>query len=239
MIDCFHNHLSRKVKLEIIGEPSNKLDELAIQCYTYLRETYTREYSEIMELFYGVFVSQICSLDESVCYSSKPESFFVIDLEIPNEIYNNHISLDACIQKFTDGEKMMGEDAWFNEKTGKKEDIVKKMSFWNFPKVLTISLKRFNNELTKKDILIDFPLTGLDLSSYSCGYNRQKYIYDLYAVCNHYGDNNSGHYTALIQRGTPENPRWFCYNDTQVFEIQENQIVSPRAYCLFYMRRSG
>lgn len=235
LVDCFHSNLSRKVKLEILGEPSTKIDDLAIQCYSYLREAYRREYSEMMQLFYGVFVSQICSLDESVCYSSKPENYFVIDLEIPASQPNRLVSLDDCIQLFTQGEKMTGEDAWFNEKTGKKEDIVKKMSFWNFPKVLTVSLKRFNNELTKKDVLIDFPLAGLDLSKYTCGYNRQKFIYDLYAVCNHSGDNQSGHYTAFIQR----EGKWYCYNDTQVFEIQENQIVSPYAYCLFYLRRNG
>ena len=231
VVDCFHTYLSRGVELKIHGDPQNDHDQTAITCYTYLKQVYSREYSEINQLMNGIYMSEIHSADESACYSVKPETFFILDLEIPPMEQGETCSLDRCFLYFTRGETLSGEDAWFNEKTGKRESIVKKMSFWSLPKILVISLKRFVNESNKKETSVHFPLENLDLSTYVSGYNRHKYIYDLYAVCNHSGRNDAGHYTAFIRRDT----EWYVYNDTQILKISSQQVVSPYAYCLFYV----
>jgi ubiquitin C-terminal hydrolase len=51
----------------------------------------------------------------------------------------------------------------------------------------------------KNNISIEYPVTGLDLSKYSIGYNSHKYVYDLYAVCNHVGGMSYGHYYVYIK----------------------------------------
>ena len=231
VVDCFHTYLSRGVELKIHGNPKNKHDKTAMTCYTYLQETYRREYSEINQLMNGIYMSEIHSIDESTCYSVKPETFFLLDLEIPPLESGEPCSLDRCFMHFTRGETMSGEDAWFNEATGQRESIVKKMSFWSLPKILIISLKRFINETHKKETAVDFPLKNMDLSCFVSGYNRHKYVYDLYAVCNHSGRNDAGHYTAFVKKQSD----WYVYNDTQILKIQEQQVVSPYAYCLFYV----
>ena len=61
-------------------------------------------------------------------------------------------------------------------------------------------------------------------------------MYDLYAVCNHTGNMNSGHYTAFCRNH--RDSQWYCYDDTQVNPISENEVVTKGAYMLFYSRRT-
>ena len=88
--------------------------------------------------------------------------------------------------------------------------------------------------LKKNNALINFPLEGLDLTKYVLGYNSNKYIYDCYGVCNHSGNNLGGHYTSFVKN---PNGKWYLYNDTMVTEVKKTQVVSAKAYCLFYRLR--
>jgi ubiquitin C-terminal hydrolase len=134
-----------------------------------------------------------------------------------------------------EGEVMDGENAWFNEKTQQKENVRKKISFWSFPTILVIDLKRFNYRSQKNQILVDFPINNLDLSEYVIGYKKYSYVYDLYGVCNHSGSSLGGHYTAYVKNA---DDKWYLYNDTNVSEVKHPEtIISPKAYCLFYRKR--
>jgi ubiquitin C-terminal hydrolase len=68
------------------------------------------------------------------------------------------------------------------------------------------------------------------------GYKKEDYIYELYGVCNHSGGLLGGHYTAYVKNS---NAKWYHFNDTIVNEIEETQIISPKAYCLFYRKKSS
>jgi len=59
------------------------------------------------------------------------------------------------------------------------------------------------------------------------------YIYDLFAVVNHYGGMNGGHYTSIVQSGGS----WYEYDDSLVEKITEAKVRSSAAYILFYKRR--
>ena len=104
------------------------------------------------------------------------------------------------------------------------------------PKILIITLKRFSFDGQKKrQDLVQFPLDNLDLSKYVSGYNAKQYKYDLYSVCNHTGGTNGGHYTAFVKTISSQ---WVHFNDTHVERnIQQNKIVTPKAYCLFYRKQ--
>jgi ubiquitin C-terminal hydrolase len=101
---------------------------------------------------------------------------------------------------------------------------------------LIITLKRFEtrgNRIERINDVVDFPLTGLDLSTYVEGYRANKYIYNLYAVCNHIGGPSGGHYTAFVKNASAD--KWIHYDDSTVSVIENTaSIVSPMAYCLFY-----
>jgi len=236
-LDCMHNSISRGVNMKISGNAVNRVDEMAVKSYNMLKAIYSKEYSEIMEMFYGIFVSEIISKETNVTQSMKPESYFMLDLPV---VYNDQIALTlyGCFDFFTMPEILEGENAWFNEKTGKKEDIKKQISFWNFPNVLVITLKRFTLDgMHKINERIDFPLTDLDLSPYVRGYNSQSFKYDLYGVCNHVGGVTGGHYTAFVRN--IEN-QWLHFNDQNVDVIENVQsVISPMAYCLFYRKKNN
>ena len=236
LIECMHNSISRSMKMNINGKSENMVDDLAVKCYGMLKEVYSREYSEIMDMFYGIYVSQIVSLKNQV-YSTKPESFFIMDLPIPT---HSTCNIYDCFDKFVESETLSGDNAWYNEKIGQKEDVVKTLGFWNFPKILVITLKRFSPDGTRKiGNLITFPVKNLDLSKYVKGYNPQQYVYDLFGICNHMGGVSGGHYTAFVKNSTD---KWLHYNDQSVEEIplpESSHIITPMAYCLFYRKKNN
>jgi len=104
--------------------------------------------------------------------------------------------------------------------------------FWSTPKILIIVLKRFNNIGEKINKLIDFPLTNLNLNKYCIGYQRKTNIYNLFGVCNHIGDLDSGHYYSYCLK----NKDWLNYNDESVTLIDKSNIITRNCYCLFYRK---
>ena len=271
IIESLHNSISRSISIKITGKPENNVDNMAIKCYEMLQQVYKKEYSEIMDLFYGMYVSEITSMDSKIIHSTHPEHFFLLDLPIPQErtktssvdvtdlrsvkstddrgLYVTKgavkptVNLLDCFDMYVRVEIMQGENAWFNDKTNQREDILKRITFWSLPKVLIITLKRFTPDGQHKlDDLIDFPLDDMDLSKYVCGYNPSQYKYELYAVCNHIGNTYMGHYTAFVKNAGDE---WIHYNDQHVTKLTtsvktnvKQQIVTPMAYCLFYRKKN-
>jgi ubiquitin carboxyl-terminal hydrolase 8 len=229
IVDCFHSSLSREIKMNISGQVETETDGVAVQCFEMIKKMYSSEYSEIWNLFYAVHVSEIISLETEKRLRLTPEPFFMIDLPIP--LNNKSPSIIDCFDLYGEGEILDGENAWYDENIGKKISIKKKISFWSLPSILVIDFKRFNSMNQKNQVLITFPLEALDLSNYVIGYKKSSYIYDLYGVCNHYGGVNGGHYTAFVKNA---NGKWYHFNDTNVCEMNPGDVVSPRAYCLFY-----
>jgi ubiquitin carboxyl-terminal hydrolase 8 len=233
LIDCFHVSLSREIKMTISGSPENETDKIAIQCFEMIKNMYSKEYSEIWNLFYGVQISELNSLETNEQLTMKPESYFMLDLPLPPD--NKSPSLIDCFEHFVEGEILSGENEWYNEKAQKKMSVRKKIQFWSFPTILVISLKRFNSRNQKKQNLVTFPLENLDLSKYVIGYKKNSYIYDLYGVCNHSGGVLGGHYTSYVKNA---NGNWYHFNDTSVSELGLTEsIVSTKAYCLFYRKK--
>jgi len=236
IIDCLHNSLSRSVIMRISGNALNSRDVMATKCYDMLKTVYSKEYSEIMDMFYGIYVSEILTIDGKLSHTMKPEHFFMLDVPIVSNGGLLLTNLHDCINHYTLPEQMVGENAWFNDKTNKKEDVMKRLSFWNFPKILVIVLKRFSADGQHKNASpIDFPIHNLDLSSYVRGYQPQSYIYDLYGICNHLGGTSGGHYTSFVK--TAANV-WIHFDDerTEVIE-NETALITPNAYCLFYRKK--
>ena len=57
-------------------------------------------------------------------------------------------------------------------------------------------------------------------------------VYSLYAVVNHSGNMENGHYTGFIRKGKD----WFKCDDHFITKATKNEVAASRAYLLFYCR---
>jgi len=231
LIECFHNGIKREVDMTICGDGQSTVDKLAINCYTMMKDLYKKEYSEMLNIFYGISVTQILSKKEQEILSRKCEPYSVISLSIPNK---NKTSLFECLDLYYSNEEMFDDNAWYNDETEQKEDVYKNIIFWSLPNILILDLKRFNNNNNKKNQYVDIPINSVDFSKYVAGYNKEQYIYDLYGIISHSGGVYGGHYTATVKNA---NGKWYLFNDRNINQIEEEKIITARAYCLFYRKR--
>ncbi len=232
IFDCFHNSLKRNVDMNILGNVVNTTDNLAKECYSMIKNEYSKNYSELLSLFFGIQVSQLHAVLDNKCLSNKPESYCTINLPIPNK---STCSIYDCFELYITKELLDGENAWYDESDNKKKDVYKSFSFWSFPEVLIIDFKRFDNYNKKINTVISTPFNDLNLSKYCIGYDKNKYIYELFGICNHSGNCLGGHYTSYVKNA---NGKWYHFNDTNINEITEDKLISNKAYCFFYKIQS-
>ena len=114
-----------------------------------MQKGYTENYSEILNMFYGIHVSTLTCVESGKSndeyLSIRPEPFMVISLPIPAAppSHSDHISLTDCFDLNCESELMEGENAWFNETLGKKQNVYKRLAYWSLPEIMVIDIKRF------------------------------------------------------------------------------------------------
>ncbi|KAG0765019.1 hypothetical protein G6F33_006900 [Rhizopus arrhizus] len=157
---------------------------------------------------------------------------------------NKQVTLSDCLDEFTKEEELSEEDLWYCPKCKKHQMATKKFDLWRMPEIVVVHLKRFSHSRTwrdKIDVLIDFPIEGLDLTDRVLSVDKEnlneedRLIYDLYAVDKHYGGLGGGHYTAYAQNFEDKN--WYNFDDSYVTKVDVSEIKTPAAYLLFYKRR--
>lgn len=77
-----------------------------------------------------------------------------------------------------------------------------------------------------------------DLIYGNTGENKEKLIYDCYAVSNHFGNMGFGHYTAFCRSASDD--KWYEFDDGRVSPVTrdpQKTVVSSAAYNLFFRRR--
>jgi len=228
ILETFHNGMRREVDMVIKGEIKTEKDGMAVKCYEMMKTMYSKEYSEILDIFYGIHVSKIEKNGEIM--SIKPEPYFIIDLPIQMK---GGLTIYNCFEKYCEGEKLEGENGWLNEKTNAIEDVERKIVFWSLPKVLVLDLKRFTPDGRKIQVPLDIELE-LDLSKFVDGYDNDQYKYELYGVCNHSGGTRGGHYTSTVRVNADD---WYLFNDTNVSKQEFTGKNNTSGYCLFYRKK--
>jgi len=61
--------------------------------------------------------------------------------------------------------------------------------------------------------------------------NLKNEKYELFGIINHEGNIFGGHYFSYIKIN-----KWFIFNDTNISELQMQDIISDKNYCLFYRK---
>ncbi|KAG7459927.1 hypothetical protein MATL_G00215900 [Megalops atlanticus] len=178
--------------------------------------------------------------------------------------HHNHpqaCTLAQCFQLYTKEEQLALDDAWRCPHCKQLQQGRIKLSLWTLPDILILHLKRFRQEgdrRVKMQNMVKFPLMGLDMAPhmvkrsqsswslpshwspwrrpYGLGRDPQDYLYDLYAVCNHHGTMHGGHYTAYCKNSI--DGQWYCFDDSDVQPMSEEDVCKQTAYILFYQRRT-
>lgn len=173
---------------------------------------------------------------------TTPESGFSLESLVRHYRETNTAStltLDQCMKYFSMAERLSETNQWYCPTCRKHVCAQKKMDIWSVPKCLIIHLNRFKKGSShymsqKIDTNIDFPDT-LDMREYVIGpQNAQSSLkYRLYAVAEHSGTCNFGHYTAKAIVAS-EQGTWYSFNDGTVMESKSSLAHTPAAYILFY-----
>ncbi|KAK7414501.1 hypothetical protein QQX98_006612 [Neonectria punicea] len=152
------------------------------------------------------------------------------------------ITLDECLDEFERAEILSEQDMWYCPRCKEHRRASKKFDLWKTPDILVAHLKRFSSSgwrRDKLDVLVDFPVEGLDLTTRVIQKEEGKEeIYDLIAVDDHYGGLGGGHYTAYAKNFV--DGRWYNYNDSSVSHVADpSTAITEAAYLLFYRRRTS
>lgn len=170
-----------------------------------------------------------------VCHSCKRKNnTYDPALDLSLELANT-TSLERALSKFTAAETLDGENKYKCESERAKVPATKRMSISRPPNVLVLHLKRFFTLRSGKvDKFVKFP-PSLDLSPYVTeGVKAERCHYSLYAVLVHQGKScHSGHYYAYAKSAAGV---WHLFDDARVTTVSEREVLSQRAYMLFYVR---
>ncbi|KDN40400.1 hypothetical protein RSAG8_08163, partial [Rhizoctonia solani AG-8 WAC10335] len=142
------------------------------------------------------------------------------------------ITLSDCLDELTKVEQLGVNDSWYCSRCMRHRQATKQLQLWSLPTILVLQLKRFAKR-AKIDMLVTFPVNGLDLSDRVGG---EECLYDLFAVDEHKGDvMSSGHYTTRAKN--PSDGAWYHFQDSLVTPTTPEAAINTGAYLLFYRRR--
>lgn len=165
------------------------------------------------------------------------------EVEKAHEKKGASTTIARCFDEFVKEEKLLETEMWYCNNCKEHKMASKKLDLWHMPEIFIVHFKRFNFDRWSRDknsTLIDFPLSSLDMSPWVVNEEEKKSAqYDLYAVSQHYGGLNGGHYTAVAKNIVDGN--WYKRDDSSVSACANPQasMVDSSAYVLFYSKRES
>jgi uncharacterized UBP type Zn finger protein len=205
--------------------------------------TVVRPQTVIHQIFGIQLLSTIqCSL--CLKTSSKEEVTHMLPVEI-----NNTNDLSKALAHFVDEEILIGANAYRCSYCNDLVKARKRLTIHKLSPILIINLKRsiifdgssrkLSHQVNYNEVLDLSPyMTCQQLDSNEEGANKftsYEFLYKLYAVITHYGDNlEGGHYCAYIRT---QNDRWFLVDDAQGSHVSSSEVLNnTNAFVLFYAK---
>uniref|UniRef100_A0A915CU86 ubiquitinyl hydrolase 1 n=1 Tax=Ditylenchus dipsaci TaxID=166011 RepID=A0A915CU86_9BILA len=175
--------------------------------------------SIINEIFHSRTVSRISC---TACMSASVtfEEMSQISVELPSHAVQKYINLNECLQRHFADVLLDGQ------------------SKWNCPRCKSLKWLegRFSlegGEYIKNEIEVGFDIAKLDMSNYVHEKApMQNPFYSLYAVTNHDGRLNSGHYTSCVKN--LRSAEWLKFDDEGCSKISPQSITTKKAFILYY-----
>ena len=147
------------------------------------------------------------------------------------------LALADLIQELFKPEEIHGIDCDYCRR---KQLFNRTLDVWKLPPFLVLTLSRFSfdsRSAQKVTSFVEYPVSdSLSLEALiGAEAPLQEFSdYELYAVIEHEGSVNRGHYTAMLKA----NGTWLSANDARVTTISEANVLTRNAYMLFYRWRA-
>ena len=149
-------------------------------------------------------------------------------------------TLNDALIHFSLHEKLEKDNEYFCPNCKKNVNAYHKSEIFYAPPYLIILIKRYQRKYlskTKVQLLkinseFNYNNDFINLEPYVTGPKDPQKIYNLYAVNQHSGSNEGGHYnTACKNFG-----KWYMFDDHAVFPCDDDMICVPEGYILFYRK---
>ncbi|XP_041473865.1 ubiquitin carboxyl-terminal hydrolase 22-like [Lytechinus variegatus] len=160
-------------------------------------------------------------------------------------------SLDDCLRRFTRPE-YLGSSAKIKCSVCQSyQESTKQLTMKTLPLVACFHLKRFEHSTRfrkKISTFISFP-HELDMTPYMSTHRRANGLshhhrpsrtttsdnqYSLFAVVNHHGSLEAGHYTCYVRQ---HQDQWFKCDDALITKATVHDVLQSEGYLLFYHKR--
>lgn len=165
---------------------------------------------------------------------------------------NRPMSLKDCLNRFTRPEHLGSSAKIECNQCHSYQESTKQLTLNKLPIVCCFHLKRFEHtSMARRKIptYVSFPME-LDLSPFmasrrSANGKEQKIVnddlhisknnkYSLFAVINHIGSLQSGHYSVFVRQ---HQDQWFRCNDSVIMKASVQDVLQSEAYLLFYHKQ--
>lgn len=190
----------------------------------------------IDQIFTGLLQSDVvCQSCNGVSTTIDP--FWDISLDL-GEVHHGcglPKSLIDCLELFTRAEHL-GSSAKIKCSSCKTyQESTKQLSMRTLPIVASFHLKRFeHSSLVNKKIstFISFP-SELDMTPFMSKITNgsNDFRYSLYAVINHVGSLDAGHYTAYVRH---QKDVWVKCDDHIITTATQKQVLDSEGYVLYF-----
>lgn len=175
----------------------------------------------------GSFINIIeCSKCKNKSYSFEPFISMSLDIEENQSIAN--LIIKSLIKEVREA------DDWRCDKCREKCSYIKMKKIWRLPKVLFISLNRFNETFEKNNLNI-YINNNINFNKDCIETSKTDQIYNIQGLGLHYGNLLGGHYTALCELSD----KYYLYNDNNVIKYNKDDIYEQlknnnSAYMIVY-----
>ncbi|TEB19403.1 cysteine proteinase [Coprinellus micaceus] len=179
-----------------------------------------------------------------------------ISLELKGNLPEN--TLAACLRRYTQPERLGPKEYSCSKCAKGSPEASKRLSIRKLPPVLSIQFKRFEQRTNDKSRKIDTPVrfpSSINMAPYTTLVMKEMekenasgpgagvpfsylgpealYEYDLFAVINHEGQMDNGHYINYARF----QDEWYRFDDDKVTHTSLSAVLASNAYMCFYVKR--
>ena len=239
LIDGLHTHISREVTMRVTGEPTEQPRIEYKQSVESWASFFHREYSKILDIFYGQTQSRVrCTGCGHVSTSYTP--WGSLKVEIPGATTPGAPAppLKDCISLAFSKELL---DEYRCDKCSAIGKTEKTQTISRFPPYMILSIKRFTNTLQKVRARIPYDEADINFSEYITWPTVQKETaahYRVISTIEHLGGTRGGHYIMRARDDYVEGaePTWLIYDDTRCYPSPIGGAATPDTYVLVLER---